>query len=203
MKVTLAYINSISSVWGFMAWYWTCFYLGKPRNTCLYYILEPVMALLRLAVLGALLYFVAWKQTLPMFKDLYYLQSNNWWKDYDKEGFFTNDSIINAFFCWVIWLFYWIVVVYLCIAILALCVIVPILKRSNPCPSCRKVARTIRDIFGGLWEALRCYTWCLRRWQLSYKWPSKCANCGSTFAPDEKIGYCNHYSKESHVWMKR
>ena len=47
-------------------------------------------------------YLIGW----PLVKTLWHMNSSNWWKSKD-EPFFTNESIVCAFFCWFIWIFFW------------------------------------------------------------------------------------------------
>ena len=57
---------------------------------------------------------------------------DNWWKS-DKEPFWTNDSIVNAFFAWVFYItnevFIWILIPLLLIVLLSF-ICIPILTRS-------------------------------------------------------------------------
>ena len=65
----------------------------------------PLLFVVRLAILVYIFYFMLYKDLIPHFKVLYNLNDTNWWKSKD-EPFFTNSSILNAFFCWFFWILF-------------------------------------------------------------------------------------------------
>jgi len=143
MNFNCAFFDTYSGVLGLFAFYWVVFYMGKFRNTCLYIVTEFVMTLVRIAVLGAFCYYVIWKQTIPLFKHWALINSDNWWKQ-KTDPFLTNDSLINAFFCWFIWIIMLIAITGLTFSLVINCIITP-LKRKR----CPLRCRDLRDIFDG------------------------------------------------------
>ena len=81
--------------------------MGKPHNIWLYWIIEPICILFRIALLSCLCYFIIYRLTFPMFHHWFFFIGANWWKN-SNEPFITNASFVNAFFCWSILIFLWI-----------------------------------------------------------------------------------------------
>ena len=93
---------------------------GNIRNSFLrYVVILPVLFVVRVALLVYWFYFMAYKDLVPHVKIVYHLNSTNWWKSKD-EPFFTNCSIVNAFFCWFWWIMSWIAGLYFSIILFAL-----------------------------------------------------------------------------------
>ena len=111
--------------------------LGKIRNACTF----PCLFIVRLWILVYWFYFLVYKDLVPHIKIVYHLNSTNWWRSKD-EPFFTNCSILNAFFCWFWWFFTLVVGVYICIAFVVI--------------SGRSIISLLR---GRRWEAFSQWVW--------------------------------------------
>jgi hypothetical protein len=159
MKINCSFFNTVAAIYGFLSFYWIVFQLGKFKNACLYYITEFVMTLLRIAVLVALCYFVFYKQTGPMIKELWFAYSANWWKDPKEIAFVVNASVINAFFCWVIWTAFWLFFSFICLYLIIMLIV----------EGSRFLCRDIPDMLKNslkIFPLLRCYIWCLTERQI-------------------------------------
>lgn len=42
---------------------------------------------------------------VPNLVKLFWMPKTNWWHDWANESFFTNCSLVNAAFCWLIWFY--------------------------------------------------------------------------------------------------
>ena len=73
----------------------------KIRNNCLSFLLCFILSMIR-ACLLAYLIFVVFPDIIFFNISTWSLNSNNWWVQ-KTEPFFTNESIFNAFICWLVW----------------------------------------------------------------------------------------------------
>jgi hypothetical protein len=80
---------------------------GKPRNACLWWLIEPILILFRIVLLGAYFYYIWYITALDWIKTCYHAVSYNWWQA-KTDPFLTNVSLINAFFAWFFWIIFWI-----------------------------------------------------------------------------------------------
>lgn len=109
--ITEGFFGTVTSLLAFWIVKETFYFLGKPRNELLYMIIEPICILIRVTLLLTFCRFILLDMTLPMLNNWFFAVKHNWWK-HDNEPFITNNSFINAFFCWFICSFLWFFVVW-------------------------------------------------------------------------------------------
>ena len=109
MTITTGFFGTITSMLLFWIVKETLYFLGKPENTCFYMILEPFCIILWLALLILFCRYILADMTLPMLNNWLFIIKANWWK-HSTDPFITNASHVNAFFCWIICIFFWIAV---------------------------------------------------------------------------------------------
>jgi hypothetical protein len=113
--MNLGFFGSLACLAVFMMVRDLLYVLGKPKEPVLYWILEPICILFRIAWFAAYAYYGFW---LRVPKTLWLIgasQDANTWKKPD-EPFLTNASLVNAFFAWVIFILFWFVVGYFALA---------------------------------------------------------------------------------------
>jgi hypothetical protein len=77
-------------------------YFGfKIRNTCLSYLVCFVLSIIR-AFLLTYYIFVIIPDIIYLYINTWFLNTNNWWIS-KSEPFFANESVFNAFICWIFW----------------------------------------------------------------------------------------------------
>ena len=73
----------------------------KIRNKCLSYLICFILSIIR-AFLLAYYMCVIIPDFIYLYINTWFLNTNNWWIS-KSEPFFTNESIFNAFICWIFW----------------------------------------------------------------------------------------------------
>ena len=73
----------------------------KIRNKCLSFLLCFILSITRACLLTYYIC-VVFPDIIFFYIDTWFLNSNNWWLS-KNEPFFTNESIFNAFICWLVW----------------------------------------------------------------------------------------------------
>lgn len=118
MTITEGFFGTFTCTLGYWIVKETLYFMGKPENTCLYKILEPICINLRIALLILFCRYVLIDLTYPMLNNWLFIIKANWWK-HQKDPFITNASYINAFFCWIICIFLWIFVL---VSLILICI---------------------------------------------------------------------------------
>jgi len=109
--------------------------MGKPQNVVLFYMIEPICILFRIALFAAYVYYGFWLRVPETIKLIWSSKSANTWHKAD-ESFFTNASLLNAFFAWCVYFLLWVFFGYFFLLVIFI---------------------VLGVIFGG--SAFRIYTW--------------------------------------------
>ena len=75
----------------------------NPRNKCLKAVIHIICIILRICILC--MFFSTFALVIRFWKETFYLNDKNWWRDEEKEPFITNEDYVNAGICWCIWLY--------------------------------------------------------------------------------------------------
>ena len=97
------------------------FYGVKIRNKCLSFLVCFILSIIRACLLAYYICVVI-PDTIFLYINTWFLNTNNWWIS-KSEPFFTNESIFNAFICWIFWcylIFFLQIIVYIYLPILSI-----------------------------------------------------------------------------------
>ena len=77
------------------------FFGVKIRNKCLNSLVCFILSIIRACLLTYYIC-VIFPDIIYLYINTWFLNTNNWWIS-KSEPFFTNESIFNAFICWIFW----------------------------------------------------------------------------------------------------